>query len=427
MKYPAGIVPPKHNYHYSQDSIFICHHGDVERGLKHDNTFDVKPEHMTLSGKTIGVRFNTETVPEALSQHKKKPTINRRKYLKGLGASDNRLEAASHHHSKNDDRKLISSGPGNGFFVACLTAFAQHLPLELSSDHFWTLITFAFAKHVDKHSEELRSKFVAHEGKKKLEVRTPDWFRMSNFFDPDTGASDKEWETFVFPEFSKQIKNHIGNDAHSLLTGSFSTSTAASTAASEITLMAAMKNYFSYKMSTLCGIPNITLTGTEEDWVALRNRTEALGKLMKEDFASYWMPLVLPILDEFVESYRGNVNHGFWQSMVKLRNNGMSSGHKEFISGWIQIFFPYLASGELNNKLHPWQDMYFHGPEPEDFPSIISSAPVTWDYHNKEFELYFHAGFTGVSQRSDDGMLIPEIGWYVSHQPSGGEHKSDGM
>jgi hypothetical protein len=138
---------------------------------------------------------------------------------------------------------------------------------------------------------------------------------------------------------------------------------------------------------------------------------------MKEDFASYWLPLVLPVLDEFVASYRGKVNHGFWQSMVKLRNNGMGSGRATFISGWMQIFFPYLDSGRLNGCLRPWQKMYFNGPEPEDFPNIISSAPVTWNYWGTDFGMEFNAGLSAVSQSKVDGMLFPEIGWYVTHVP----------
>ena len=111
----------------------------------------------------------------------------------------------------------------------------------------------------------------------------------------------------------------------------------------------------------------------------------------------------------------------FWQSMVKLRNNGHSSGYEELISGWMQIFVLYLPLGELNTNLHPWQDMYFSGPDPKDFPSIIASAPVEWDYHDTDFNLDFNAGFTAVSQRGDDGMLVPELGWYVTHDSSSQE------
>ena len=150
-----------------------------------------------------------------------------------------------------------------------------------------------------------------------------------------------------------------------MISESFSTTTAVSQVASEITLMSAMKNYFSFGMETRCGIPSISLLGSEQDWTALRARAEELGNLMLPVFSDYWMPLLLPILDEFVfESYRGHVNHGFWLSMVKLRHNGMGSGYKEFISGWMQIFFPYLGSGCINKQLRPWHELYFCGPKP---------------------------------------------------------------
>jgi hypothetical protein len=298
-----------------------------------------------------------------------------------------------------------------------MTAFAQHLPLRLAPDDIWSLITYAFAKHVDENAEELRSLFVKHQGKKRLLVETSAGFQISQAGNPDSGASSQDWETYIFPEFSRQIREHIGPKLHDSITADFSTTSATSRASNEITLMAAMKNYFSFGMSTACGIPNITLAGTEDDWVALRTRTEELGRLMTPKFSKYWMPLLSPVLDEFVKSYRGDVNHDFWQSMVKLRNNGMGSGYQEYISGWVQIFFPYLASGQMNDRLRPWNEMYFTGPTPKEFPTVVSSAPVDWNYFGTTYDMDFHAGITGFSQDPSDGTISPLVGWYVTHAP----------
>lgn len=119
----------------------------------------------------------------------------------------------------------------------------------------------------DAHAEELHGNFVQHEeGKKRLIVDTPDLFQMSSNDDPDTGASASEWETFVYPEFSKQIKTHVGEKTHSLLVDKISTTTPVSAASHEIVLMSAVKNYFSYGMHTRSSIPSIlTPRGTEED------------------------------------------------------------------------------------------------------------------------------------------------------------------
>ena len=431
----------------------------ISAGEHHTSTFQVVPKHVQVANEnsTIqGVAFNVETVPVALEEHMNMPAMNRVELLESVKET-----AAAHYrkenghgmmlvrrrHRDNDGytiqasqikiealsdttagdsafpQKVVYLG-SDGFLIALMTAFAQHLPLILSPDHVWILISNVFAKHVDLHSEELRKNFVQHEGKKRLLVRTPDDFAMSDGTDPDTGASTQDWETFVFPEFSKQIKEHIGDKTHKAIAAQFSTTTATANAAHEITLMSAMKNYFSYGVRTECGIPNITLLGKEQDWVALHARAEHLGSLMLPEFRDYWMPKLLPVLDEFVESYKGKVNHGFWQSMVKLRHTGGGSGSYSFISGWVQILFPYLASGKLNQKLRPWYEMYFEGPELDDFPPVFSTAPVDWEYYGETFDMTFHAGIVGCTQEEGAptnkyaaGALSPLLGWYISHSP----------
>jgi hypothetical protein len=404
----------------------------ITAGRHHQNTFDVTPKHTALEDGSRGVRFNVETVPGPLPQDLKKPRISRQEELtkirerliaahtqEGYGnkVRNVRMEATSEH-----DPNLIYQG-GNGFIVAVVTAFAQHLPLQMAPDHIWALITYAFAKHVDQHPEELRHKFVSHQGKQRIGILTPPSFQMSHDSNPDTGATSKEWEQSVFAQFSTAIQGYIGDKTHAALVADFSSTTPASKAASEVVLMAAMKNYFSFGMGTMCGIPEITLLGTEQDWIALRQRAEALGKLMMPEFEEYWMPALLPVLDKFVESYQGRVvDHGFWQSMVKLRHNGMGSGYSEFISGWVQILFPHLGYSrdrgrqkETKQTMRQWNEMYFLGPDPKKFPLVESFAPCDWNYFGITYDLEFHAGITGVSQDPETGRLSPVTGWYVAH------------
>ena len=60
----------------------------------------------------------------------------------------------------------------HGFIAAAVSAFANHYPLALRPQHFWLMILQAIATHVELNAEELRSKWVAHEGKKELVHRT---------------------------------------------------------------------------------------------------------------------------------------------------------------------------------------------------------------------------------------------------------------
>merc|ERR1711998_368528 len=131
-------------------------------------------------------------------------------------------------------------------------------------------------------------------------------------------------------------------------------------------------------------------------------------------FADNWLPNVMPCLDEFVESFKGNVNIDFWQTMVKLRATH-GSGAREWISGWIQNFFPYLKGGAINNTMRPWHEMCWQGPDPESFPAITSSVPVDWNYRGTELELLFSAGILGYTQDPASGCLEPALGWRVTH------------
>lgn len=146
----------------------------------------------------------------------------------------------------------------------------------------------------------------------------------------------------MFAKFSQEIKEAIGEDTHALITANFSTTNPAARAASEFVLMSTVKNYFSFGMRTSCGIPSVTLLGTEEDWIALQYESELRP----------WVFSCCQNSQVTHQSYRGNVNHGFWQSMVKLQYTAPGSGRQDFVSGWMQILFPYLASG-MNKELRP--------------------------------------------------------------------------
>lgn len=68
--------------------------------------------------------------------------------------------------------------------------------------------------------------------------------------------------------------------------------------------------------------------------------------------------------------------------------------------------------------LRPWQDMDSKdGPEPDDFPEVVSSAPVEWKYHGNQYLLHFHAGMFGLKQDPETFALSTVIGWVVSHDP----------
>ena len=137
---------------------------------------------------------------------------------------------------------------------------------------------------------------------------------------------------------------------------------------------------------------------------------------MIPSFGEHWMSVLLPVLDEFLNSYQGRVNHEFWQAMVKHIDHGKRSGSSKSISGWINLFYPYL--GDKGNRwLKPWRELaQSEGPDPGDFPRVIASTPVVWNYYGDIIKLEFHAGMLGAVQDTDTLALRPRIGWGISKE-----------
>eukprot|EP01098_Paradermamoeba_levis_P003907 TRINITY_DN1726_c0_g1_i3.p1 TRINITY_DN1726_c0_g1~~TRINITY_DN1726_c0_g1_i3.p1 ORF type:complete len:489 (-),score=107.50 TRINITY_DN1726_c0_g1_i3:119-1393(-) len=348
-----------------------------------------------------GVRFNVETVVEG-----KEPST----YYEKVDAA--KIAAAFYQDKLLDSKVEVTSFTRDqpkfattGLAGVVLEAFNRHLPLVLRPDDIWLVLAYSFSKHVEKHAEELRKNFVKHEGKKTLKV-------FVNHF--VLGQMKPEnWERDVFPDFSKQIKENVGEQVHSTIAGGFSSTTAVDQAAHEITLMAAMKQYFSYEMSTLCGIPWIELQGTEDDWKVLRERAKHMCSLMMPEAGKEWLSFLEPVLNEFVNSYQGQVNHHFWQGIVKWVQHGEGSGSYSTVSGWITILYH-----ELSSHHKPWDQMVAaDGPKPEKFPKVLSSAPVTWFYLEKTLPLHFHAGIVGGNWDPQTNAVSCHIGWIVSHDP----------
>lgn len=296
--------------------------------------------------------------------------------------------------------KQLHAVPYHPFVAAAQIAFAEHRPLVLGPEEFWLLLAQGFSNHVLENAEALRQHFVTHEGKKKLVVRRND-FVLDSPHNP--------WEE-VIDAFCDQIRDHV-QKRYDLMVSNFSTTTEITHTASCVTMMDALQSYFEYEFRTLCGIPEIELRGSTDDWIAIRNRVQAF-----EEFElGWWVKALTPILDELVESAKGNINKEFWSSFFKYSQQ--SGG--PYIHGWIHYLFPYLREGKALTK-NPYLELGLgeqRGPTTDQFPSALSQAPVQWEYHGQSIPMSFIGGFFGV-QQGEDLSLRPEIGWAIAREPS---------
>lgn len=283
------------------------------------------------------------------------------------------------------------------FFDGMHTAYADHRPFVLSPDAIWILICQGFTRHVDAHAEQLRKRFVDFQGKKELKI-----------FTNNKGFRNCPWEKFV-PEFTRQIGQYVGEDLTEVLTCDFSTSSDVTRLASQMTIMASMKHYFSYGVYEICGIPTIILEGTPQDWRKVLDKARALRKY---DLA-WWIDEIEPILQKIVKASEGEVDKQFWKGMFKQHDleHAMCGDPKVMADGWIVKFYPYIMKdGKMVQS--NLQHIIDYG---DKVPMEIVCAPVSYtDIAGTKTELLLRAGFVGLSQDSATMAIRPEIGWLVT-------------
>ncbi|TCN55423.1 DUF4419 domain-containing protein [Flavobacterium circumlabens] len=289
-------------------------------------------------------------------------------------------------------------------FVASLyIAYADHRRISISPDMIWLMICQGFSTHVNMNAEELRNKFVAFDDKKKLVINTQP---ISNKF--KKGSISSPWP-LAFPTMADSISKYIKSDIHNLYVQSFSTTTAIEKSAYEVTLLNVMGGYFEYEYATACGIPEIKIEGTKEDWQKIKRNI----KRFKGYNIDNWINSLEPIIQQFINASDNKIDHKFWSNIFKRKDE--SGG--PYITGWVIKFFPYVTDGNQKMIQNPYIDRepekFMEGLQTNQFNNGLSKANFIWNYLGRKYEMEFLAGFVGIKQDKKSLTLKPEIGWVV--------------
>lgn len=284
---------------------------------------------------------------------------------------------------------------GNANFFHCLVAaYCGHHSLSLSPDIIWNVIAQGFNQHVNKNAEALRDRIVYHEkGKKELEVietsRDIDWEKVVNLFDKQIGECTKDGLADVMrADFSTTGKNER--------------------IVSQITLMSSVKSFFDYTtLHLICGIPNITIEGTPDDWRKVLDKTNKLRKYELD----WWVDSLTPILNEFIKASEGNADKSFWQNIVRKRTTDRiikDCGKKKstHVDGWFLKLMPYMASGELTPDSVPVN---------ADMHTQVNSINFTLYEGNRDVRIPMKmlSGFVGIDYDAQTNVMRPKLGWIV--------------
>lgn len=254
------------------------------------------------------------------------------------------------------DPSVPTLATNTGLIGTVLTAFNTHNNLQFRPDDVWISILAQFSVYVNGRAEELRDKIVDHDGQKALEVVSP-----GDIFTADVGAMNGD--------FLDKISENIKDDSlREWFLPGFTTTTTTDEVAAAAMAMCSFQEYFSFKFGFICGIPEVTLLGSVDDWKLLRDKVERLVEFDGEDkiLSEQWVPRLREILDNFVESAKNgsSANLDFWNNIVS--NTGGQCGGPELLTGWISTFSVFNQKGEL------YADM-------EDYWPIIRVNDI---YHN---------------------------------------------
>jgi Domain of unknown function (DUF4419) len=324
-------------------------------------------------------------------------------YVKAIEkALNKRIEGYSRIDAKT--KKLV---PASSLVAALQVAYVNHHPFAISPDMIWLTLCQGFSKHINTNPNKYRKFLVTHQGKKGFNIERKDFKK----------GKQNPWEEAI-AQWQDSIKKYVKKDAYGLIVDSFSTTDFNATIAYQVTLMETMQEYFDYGMYG-CGIPYITLEGKTEDWIKIRNKIEGFRKY---DLGE-WVDNLIPVLDQFVEASKGNIEVIFWQNMFK---NTIKNYSPELINGWILKFYPYLEDknkrkygiGTIQYKSNPFlKGETYHNSSLtlRDFPSGLSSFDFKWidPRINLRANMEFGAGFIGMTQNKLTKALKPEMGWYV--------------
>lgn len=203
------------------------------------------------------------------------------------------------------------------------SAYSSHYKIEIAPHDLWFIVLSELAAVIKANKEQVRHLFTTSTEKKTIQVDTNDVTKIDL--------------NLVVTQLRDLVPTDIG-----LFVPEFSTHTPESKLACYAGLCDAMKVYYSYE-TRLCGLPELRITGTKEDWLLFHECLEELSKdtlLGIVPGVKQWLYTVQTIIVEFIHVTGVQApDISFWKDVFSKNNVG--SGGDFVISGWITKLFMY--------------------------------------------------------------------------------------
>jgi len=314
----------------------------------------------------------------------------------------------------------------DGFVNTVVRAYNNHHNLIIRPDDIWISILSQFNLFVNANAESLRTKFVAHKGKKELVV-----VAVGTRYTVDFGEMAKQCGDLL-------KKNIVDPSLHEWILPSFTTTTPNDTTICSIMMMSTLKAYFDYKVSLMCGIPSMTLLGEKGDYETILQKIDRLDEFGEE--AATFARLLKPILAQFVLAFDvvaqdGTPDAEFWGRICHVHRGGSGP---DYLAGWISAFCswgkdgkwqgpqldtittPFLPQEEERSPFSPPPPFVYEGlrypiVDTQDVPPGFCEVDVKLDDNGESFECGIVAGHIGsaASGKHELDTLQPVADWFM--------------
>lgn len=306
------------------------------------------------------------------------------------------------------------------FFQALHAAFDGHHAFTLRPEVLMHLVVCEVATVVNLHSDHYRALFTSSAERQVVRVRH-DGLRL--------GEPESPWHEAI-ALFEGKLADVVPPGIMEHMLPGFTTGTTESRVAGLVAFMDAAQQFYDFRVETRCGIPEIRLAGTAEDWRRLQNAVAQLAEPFRAHLGRYFDGL-LPVLKTIADQAAGApMDETFWASIYKYNSD---SGTAKF-NGWITAFVNYIQTAQVPgsqykqaepgrllqkpDNLYDWTSLStdqwsFEGLDSGCVPSHVASAPFIWEYMGTNIPMRFAAGVLGVD--NENGSIMPRLSYAVVH------------
>lgn len=267
-----------------------------------------------------------------------------------------------------------------GFIGLVSEAYNHHEKLRVTPHDLWFVVMSQIAKIVNSNSDACRPLFSRSDEKIEIMVPTDD-------------------VTAIDPVRLMMYLANLVPTNGKLFVPELSTADLHVKMAMAAVFADAVQSYYDYS-TFCCGIPEIEVTGTTEDWQLLDKNSMAIAELFKgvglEKASQYMVKQAGLFATIGAQVMSGEVSVDFWKDIFRSKNIG--SGGELEINGWITtLFYDPPRLKKIDN-----------------FQFTLAS----FDYSNKETGRKFKTAYGAFEQlRSPKGFIYSGYGNLVFELP----------